>query len=846
MRDLELRGAGNLLGDEQSGHVAALGFELYLQMLDEAVRERAGRGGRRRRRLGAGAPRRQRRRLRARPTTSPTSRRRSTCTAGSRPPTRSPSSRSCGPSWRTVSGPIPPPLQNLISLQRARIKLGQAGARAVTFRGNRLAVTPVELDSHPRQEAPAGDPRGVVRVGEVAGFGSCSRRSGAAFPRGRPRRGRPSGGDSGSRLSTVLRTTRFAEQGHDRHRHPPPPHARTGFAALLAAALSALALSRVRRGQRARQRRRQGRRRDDHRRPPSTTGCRSPRSRPRVRRRRRAARGQDPAVRPTSRTASPRRRRRAPKPPKGQPQADRRPVQGPVQAGVRGPARPGHAAADPGEVGPRRGREQDVKVTDAEVKKAFEEQKKQSFPKKGDYEKFLKTSGFTEEDILFRVRLEQLSNKLREKIVKGKDKVSDEQIEDYYNKNKKRFAQPERRDLRIVLTKTEAKANEAKAALEDGDSWKEVAKKYSIDQASKNQGGSLLAVAKGQQEPALDEAVFEAKKGELAGPVKTQFGQYVFQVQKITPASQQTLEQAKATIRGILASENQQKALDSVHQGLPGGVEGEDELPLRLRDAGLQERAEAEEHLDRAAGGRARSRAGPQTPTPQQAPPGAAPPAQQAPPAAGPPQQAPPQQAPPQEQAVAREEITEALGRLDDVTRQPARRVPVGPRAGRAHDRPAHGRGGLRAGRRRQPRRRRQAARRAGRRPLPGPLPLAAAWRSGGRGPGRGRRALPPEAHPPPPARLRETSRRRPPARCSPTGTRSRRPSPGREQGIFGEVPENLPGAALRAQGDPPRAARPSVEPPRGRPARRSPTRASGLRLGRRPALRRGRAARGG
>src|SRR5439155_12701810 len=37
MRDLELRGAGNLLGDEQSGHVAALGFELYMQMLDEAV-----------------------------------------------------------------------------------------------------------------------------------------------------------------------------------------------------------------------------------------------------------------------------------------------------------------------------------------------------------------------------------------------------------------------------------------------------------------------------------------------------------------------------------------------------------------------------------------------------------------------------------------------------------------------------------------------------------------------------------------------------------------------------------------------------------------------------------------
>jgi transcription-repair coupling factor (superfamily II helicase) len=45
-------------------------------------------------------------------------------------------------------GPVPEPLQNLLSLQRARIKLGQAGAKNVSIRGNRLAVTPVELDSH--------------------------------------------------------------------------------------------------------------------------------------------------------------------------------------------------------------------------------------------------------------------------------------------------------------------------------------------------------------------------------------------------------------------------------------------------------------------------------------------------------------------------------------------------------------------------------------------------------------------------------------------------------------------------------------------------------------------------
>jgi transcription-repair coupling factor (superfamily II helicase) len=44
-------------------------------------------------------------------------------------------------------GAPPEPLENLLGLQQARIKLGEAGARAVSFRQGRLAVTPIELDS---------------------------------------------------------------------------------------------------------------------------------------------------------------------------------------------------------------------------------------------------------------------------------------------------------------------------------------------------------------------------------------------------------------------------------------------------------------------------------------------------------------------------------------------------------------------------------------------------------------------------------------------------------------------------------------------------------------------------
>jgi len=206
--------------------------------------------------------------------------------------------------------------------------------------------------------------------------------------------------------------------------------------------------------------------------------------------------------------------------------------------------------------------DRNVKISDKEVKKQIDTAKKQAFPKPEDFAKFLTTSGLTEADVFFQQRGQLLEQKLTKQVTKGTDKVTDAQIASYYEKNKQRFAQPERRDLRIVLTKSKARAEQAKAALEGGTSWKEAAKRFSIDQASKTQGGKLPGVAKGQQEKALDEAIFKAKKGELTGPVKTQFGYYVLEVTKVTATKQQSLESSKASIKKLIADENQRKTLD--------------------------------------------------------------------------------------------------------------------------------------------------------------------------------------------------------------------------------------------------------------------------------------------
>jgi transcription-repair coupling factor (superfamily II helicase) len=155
MRDLEIRGAGNLLGDEQSGHVAALGFELYMQMLDEAVRE----SDPTRPADGSGEAGTEEAEL-------PEPVRLDVNVNAYIPVDYIPYEQAKIDIHRRVAsaldvadverlreeledrfGPVPEPLANLLALQRARIKFGQAGARAVSFRGDRLAVTPIELDS---------------------------------------------------------------------------------------------------------------------------------------------------------------------------------------------------------------------------------------------------------------------------------------------------------------------------------------------------------------------------------------------------------------------------------------------------------------------------------------------------------------------------------------------------------------------------------------------------------------------------------------------------------------------------------------------------------------------------
>lgn len=203
-----------------------------------------------------------------------------------------------------------------------------------------------------------------------------------------------------------------------------------------------------------------------------------------------------------------------------------------------------------------------VKLTDAEVRKQFLKIKNQQFPKAAEFEKFLTTSGQSVSDLLLRIKaVSLLPQKIEAKIVKDKGKVTEAQITKYYNTNKSRFGTPEKRSVQIILTKTEAAAKSAKKEVESGKSFASVAKKVSIDPTSKAKGGLLPEVIKGEEEKALDAAIFSASKNVLSGPIKTPFGFYVFEVKGITAGQQQPLSKVKASIKQQLTATQQQTAL---------------------------------------------------------------------------------------------------------------------------------------------------------------------------------------------------------------------------------------------------------------------------------------------
>ena len=165
-------------------------------------------------------------------------------------------------------------------------------------------------------------------------------------------------------------------------------------------------------------------------------------------------------------------------------------------------------------------------------------------------------AGMNADQLKTYVKNSLLGQKLYQKVI-GTSTPTAAQMQAYYKANKAQFDQAATRTVRHVLVKTKAQALKVQALLAANNTtanWAKVAKQYSIDTGTKNSGGSLGPITRGQMVKPIENAAFSLPLNTVSVPVKSQYGWHVIEVTAVTPAKASTYASAKANIKSTLTS----------------------------------------------------------------------------------------------------------------------------------------------------------------------------------------------------------------------------------------------------------------------------------------------------
>ncbi len=129
--------------------------------------------------------------------------------------------------------------------------------------------------------------------------------------------------------------------------------------------------------------------------------------------------------------------------------------------------------------------------------------------------------------------------------------VTEEDIRKVYDEEAAKLQQTERIRARVIQVATEQEANDILGRLANGESFEDLAKKYSLD-GSKEVGGDLGYFTAEDMVPEFSKAAFALKVGEVSPPVKTDLGWYIIRVDDRKQGTAQPYDQVKPAIRNVL------------------------------------------------------------------------------------------------------------------------------------------------------------------------------------------------------------------------------------------------------------------------------------------------------
>ena len=183
----------------------------------------------------------------------------------------------------------------------------------------------------------------------------------------------------------------------------------------------------------------------------------------------------------------------------------------------------------------------EIEAETAKIRKRFSSEK--------EYTAALKKNGLTPDQVRSGVERFLAVNKLTAMAVDSKVAVSDQDLADYYESNRDRFALPEEREIRQILIAVEPggsdedwkaglkKADEIFKEANAGQDFAELARINSDDKSTSGRGGNLGFLPKGRMSvKELDEAAFALDEGQVSSPVKTLYGYFILKVDGIRPS----------------------------------------------------------------------------------------------------------------------------------------------------------------------------------------------------------------------------------------------------------------------------------------------------------------------
>ena len=156
-----------------------------------------------------------------------------------------------------------------------------------------------------------------------------------------------------------------------------------------------------------------------------------------------------------------------------------------------------------------------------------------------------------------------LVSEVFEKEIMAKSTVSDQDIKDYYDKNKESFVMATEIKASHILVKTEEEARKVLARLKKGEKFEAIAKAVSLDTASAKNGGDVGFFKKGQMVPEFERAAASLKVGDISIPVKTQFGYHIIKVTDKKTGSPVEFEKVRDLISQKLSGEKQKEAFEA-------------------------------------------------------------------------------------------------------------------------------------------------------------------------------------------------------------------------------------------------------------------------------------------